>query len=148
MTPQTVTMDAGYFSEANVTALTVLGCRPLIPPDRQLHGQAVPAAPRGRPPAGLSVADRMRRTLRTKPGRRLYARRKAIVEPVFGQIKQGRGFRQFLLRGMQQVRGEWALICMTHNVRKLWTALRCRRRPGEGLRALGRSRKAKRKAQW
>lgn len=125
--PRPASLDAGYFSEANVMALAALGCTPLIPPDRQLHGRAVPAAPRGRPPAGLSVADRMRRTLRTKPGRRLYARRKAIVEPVFGQIKQGRGFRQFLLRGMRKVRGEWALICTTHNVLKLWRALRRRR---------------------
>jgi len=65
--------------------------------------------------------------------RRLYARRKAIVELVFGQIKQGRGFLQFLLRGLRQVRGEWALICTTHNVLKLWTALRRRsRRPAAG----------------
>lgn len=143
--PRTVTMDAGYFSEANVTALTALGCTPLIPPDRQFHGQVVPAAPRGRPPAGLSVADRMRRTLRTTRGRRCYARRKAIVEPVFGQIKQGRGYRQFLLRGMRQVHGEWALICTTHNVLKLWTTLRRRRRhPGAGVRALRRERKATR----
>ena len=146
--PRTVTMDTGYFSEANVTTLTALGCTPLIPPDRQLHGQGVPAAPRGRLPAGLSVADRMRRTLRTKHGRQRYARRKAIVEPVFGQIKQGRGYRQFLLRGIRPVRGEWALICTTHNVLKLWTALRHRhRRPGEGLRALSGSRKAKRRRQ-
>ena len=79
--PRTVSMDAGYFSEANVTALADLGCEPLIPPDRQTHGHALPTAPRGRPPAGLSVAERMRRTLQTKRGRRLYARRKAIVEP-------------------------------------------------------------------
>ncbi len=146
--PRTASLDAGYFSEANVTAIAALGCTPLIPPDRQLHGRAMPAAPRGRPPAGLSVADRMRHTLRTKSGRRLYARRKAIVEPVFGQIKQGRGFRQFLLRGLRKVRGEWALICTTHNVLKLWTALRrWRRRPRHGLRALIGSRKAERKAQ-
>jgi hypothetical protein len=144
--PRTVTMDAGYFSEANVVAITALGCLPLIPPDRQCHGHVVPAASRGRPPADVSVADRMRRTLRTTRGRRLYARRKAIVEPVFGQIKQGRGYRQFLLRGMQQVRGEWALICTTHNLRKLWTALcQRRRRPGEGLRALRSERKATRR---
>ena len=141
--PRVVSMDTGYFSEANITALTALGCTPLSPPDRQLHGQVIPAAPRGRPPAELSVADRMRRTLRTQRGRRRYARRKAIVEPVFGQIKQGRGYRQFLLRGMRNVRGEWALICTTHNVRKLWIALRQRRRhPGEGLRALREERKA------
>jgi transposase len=140
--PGVVSMDTGYFSEANVTALTALGCIPLSPPDRQLHRQARSPAPRGRPPAGLSVADRMRRTLRTQRGRRRYARRKAIVEPVFGQIKQGRGYRQFLLRGMQQVRGEWALICTTHNVLKLWTVLR-RRHPGKRLGALSGSRQAK-----
>jgi transposase len=145
--PRVVSMDTGYFSEANVAALTALGCRPLIPPDRQLHGQVGPAAPRGRPPAGLSVADRMRRTLRTLHGRRHYAQRKAIVEPVFGQIKHGRRYRQFLLRGRRQVRGEWALICTTHNVLTLWTALR-RRRPGERLRAaLSGSRQAKRRGQ-
>ena len=135
--PRIASMDTGYFSEVNVTALTALGCLLLVPPDRQLHSQARPAAPRGRPPMSLSVADRMRRTLRTHRGRRLYARRKAIVEPVFGQIKQGRGYRQFLLRGLRQVRGEWALICTTHNMLKLWSALRHRRRcPGEALRAL------------
>jgi len=145
--PRVVSMDTGYFSEVNVLALTALGCTPLSPPDRQLHSQVIPAAPRGRPSAGLSVADRMRRTLRTKHGRQRYAQRKAIVEPVFGQIKQGRGYRQFLLRGMRQVRSEWALICLTHNVRKLWTALRQRRRrPEEGVQAVGRSRKAERKA--
>ncbi|MDF0677267.1 MAG: transposase [Nitrospira sp.] len=144
--PRTVSMDAGYFSEANVTASMALGCWPLIPPDRQLHSQAVPMASRGRPPAGLSVADRMRRTLRTRRGRRGYARRKAIVEPVFGQITQGRGYRQFLLRGMPQVRGEWALICTTHNVLKLWRALAHRPRgPGHRLRTLSGSRKANRR---
>lgn len=126
--PRIASLDAGYFSEANVTAIAAWGCTPLIPPDRQLHRQASPAAPRGRRPATLSVAERMRRTLRTKRGRVRYARRKAIVEPVFGQIKHGRGFRQFLLRGMRKVRGEWALICTTHNVLKLWTAQRTRHR--------------------
>ncbi len=127
--PKTASLDAGYFSEDNVHALTALGCMPLIPPDRQQHERARPAAPRGRVPLGLSVADRMRRTLRTKRGRRLYAKRKVTVEPVFGQIKQGRGFRQFLLRGHHQVRGEWALICTTHNVLKLWRTTRCRPAP-------------------
>ena len=82
--------------------------------------------PRGRIPLGLSVAGLMRRTLRTKQGRRLYAKRKVTVEPVFGQIKQGRWFRQFLLQGHHQVRVEWALICTTHNVLKLWRTTRCR----------------------
>jgi len=126
--PTIASLDAGYYSEENVQALTALGCTPLIPPDRQPHGRTHPAAPRGRTPTGLSVADRMRRTLRTKRGRRLYATRKGTVEPVFGQIKQGRRFRQFLLRGHQQVCGEWALICTTHNVLKLWRST-CRCRP-------------------
>ncbi len=122
--PKTVSLDAGYFSEDNVQALKELGTETLIPPDRQMRRrQAQPPAARGRIPKGLSVADRMRRTLRTKRGRARYAKRKVIVEPVFGQIKQGRGFRQFLLRGLQKVQGEWALICTTHNVRKLWAAL-------------------------
>jgi hypothetical protein len=126
--PTIASLDAGYFSEENVQVLTEWGCTPLIPPDRQPHGRTRPAAPHGRIPTGLSVADRMRRTLRTKRGRRLYAKRKGTVEPVFGQIKQGRGFRQFLLRGHDQVRGEWALICTTHNVLKLWRST-CRCRP-------------------
>ena len=63
--------------------------------------------------------DRMKRKLQTKAGRAIYAARKTIVEPVFGQIKQARGFRQFLLRGLAKVRGEWALVCLTHNILKL-----------------------------
>lgn len=92
--PRTASMDADYFSEANVTSVTTLGSTPLIPPDRPPHGRAMPAAPHGHPPAGLSVTKRMRRTLRTKRSRYIYARWKEIVESVFGQIKQARGFRQ------------------------------------------------------
>jgi hypothetical protein len=62
----------------------------------------------------------MRRKLKTKAGKAVYATRKAIVEPVFGQIKQARGFRQFLLRGIEKVRGEWALLCLTHNILKCY----------------------------
>ncbi len=145
--PRVARLDAGYFNEANVEAIATLGCEPLIPPDRQTHGHAMPVAPRGRPPAGLSVAERMRRTLRTKRGQRLYARRNAIVEPVFGQIKHGRGFRQFLLRGLRKVQGEWALICTTHNVRKLWTSRRRRPRcPGPEGQALERGKATNRRA--
>jgi hypothetical protein len=60
----------------------------------------------------------MKRKLQTQVGATVYATRKIVVEPVFGQIKQGRGFRQFLLRGLEKVRGEWALICLTHNLLK------------------------------
>ena len=58
----------------------------------------------------------MKRKLQTKAGKAVYAARKCVVEPVFGQIKQARGFRQFLLRGKQKVKGEWALVCLTHNI--------------------------------
>ena len=58
--------------------------------------------------------------VRTPAGRAVYARRKVIVEPVFGQIKAVRGFRRFLLRGLQKIRGEWSLVCLTHNLLKIW----------------------------
>ncbi len=79
-----------------------------------------PPAPGGLIPKALSPKDRMRRKLQTKRGRKRYALRMATVEPVFGQIKQGRGFRQFLLRGLDQVQGEWSLICTGHNLLKLF----------------------------
>jgi hypothetical protein len=63
----------------------------------------------------------MKRKLKTKAGAAVYAARKSIVEPVFGQIKQAQGFRQFLLRGLEKVRGEWAIVCLTHNIRRLHT---------------------------
>ena len=66
----------------------------------------------------------MRRKLRTKRGRRCYSLRKELSEPVFGQIKQARGFRQFLLRGKEKVSGEWQLICTGHNMLKLFGAWR------------------------
>ena len=71
-------------------------------------------------PSQLSPRDRMRRKLRTKRGRQRYALRMETVEPVFGQIKQGRGFRQFLMRGLEKVNGEWSLICTGHNLLKLF----------------------------
>ena len=62
----------------------------------------------------------MRAKLETESGRAVYARRKTIVEPVFGQIKEARGFRRFLLRGLAKIRGEWRLVCLTHNLLKIW----------------------------
>ncbi len=67
-----------------------------------------------------TVVNRMARKLHTKVGAAIYARRKAIVEPVLGQIKHARGFRQFLLRGVEKVQGEWSLVCTTHNILKLY----------------------------
>jgi hypothetical protein len=117
--PKNVLMDCGYFSKENLGKLDKPGMEVFMPPDRKEHGKKTPAAPRGRIPGTLSVADRMRRKLQTKIGHAIYAKRKEIVEPVFGQIKQARGFRQFLLRGMEKVKGEWSLVCTTHNILKL-----------------------------
>ena len=103
-----------------VEELYALGVDPFVAPDRTRHGRELPAAPRGRIPGHLSARDRMRRKLRTKGGRQRYGRRKETVEPVFGQIKQGRGFRQFLLRGLEKVNREWSLISTGHNLLKLF----------------------------
>lgn len=121
--PAKASLDAGYFSEDNIKKVEDMGTEAFIPPDRMKHGGRRPECPRGRMPQGLPVAERMRRKLSTQRGRAIYAERKKVVEPVFGQIKQGRGFRQFLLRGLRKVKGEWSLICTTHNLLKLWRAL-------------------------
>jgi transposase len=120
--PQVVLADAGYWSEANVVALHARGIEPLIATGRRTHSDPGPVVPRGRPPAGLTVKERMARLLATLRGAALYARRKAIVEPPFGQIKHARGFRQFLRRGRRAVGEEWALICTSHNLLKLYGA--------------------------
>ena len=127
--PKSVSADAGYFSEANLAYLKAEGVEGYIPPDKQRHNEPYVQAPRGRMPKGLSLADRMRRKLRTKQGRAEYALRKQTIEPVFGQIKEARGFRQFLLRGKEKARGEWLLACTAHNLLKLWTASRQRLAP-------------------
>ena len=111
--------DSGFYSEANVAYLEAEGIDPYIATERLKHHERI-AAPRGRCPQGLTAKQRMARKLRTKRGRQRYARRKAMVEPVFGQIKHGRGFRQHLLRGRKKMRAEWRLVSLTHNLLKLW----------------------------
>ena len=118
--PREVAADAGYYSARAVAELSALGTDPFIAPEKTRHGHQPPPAPRGRIPKGLSPRDRMRRKFQTKRGRKRYALRMQTVEPVFGQIKQGRGFRQFLLRGLAKVQGEWSLICTGHNLLKLF----------------------------
>ena len=118
--PREVSADAGYYSAKAVDELYALGVDPFVAPEQTRHGRVVPPAPRGRIPKHLSPRDRMRRKLRTKRGRQRYALRMETVEPVFGQIKAGRGFRQFLLRGLKKVNGEWSLICTGHNLLKLF----------------------------
>ena len=118
--PREVSADAGYYSAQAVDELSALGVDPFVAPEKTRHGHKPPPAPRGRIPKDLSPRDRMRRKLQTKRGRQRYALRMGTVEPVFGQIKQGRGFRQFLLRGLENVDGEWSLICTGHNLLKLF----------------------------
>ena len=123
--PDDILADSGYCSEKNLEALDseenperrVDG---YIATERQKHDEYKESCPKGPLPKEASRVDRMRRKLRTKAGKAVYAARKAIVEPVFGQIKQARGFRQFLLRGIDKVRGEWSLVCLTHNILKMY----------------------------
>ena len=117
--PQPVRADSGYFSEANVTDRGLAGIDLCVPPDGQKHGKEAPVATEP-PPPGAGVAEQMRHKLRTPAGRAVHKLRKAVVEPVFGQIKEGRGFRRFLLRGLGKVRAEWKLICATHNLLQLF----------------------------
>jgi transposase len=117
--PKQVIADAGYWSEANVLGLADRGIDGYLGRRRSKHDEPRPPSPRGRIPKALSAVDRMQRKLRTKKGRAVYSRRKVIVEPVNGQIKQARGFRQFLRRGAARVGQEWAMICTAHNLLKL-----------------------------
>jgi len=110
------TLDNGYYSEAAAQALEDLGFTPYIATGRQKHH--APEAEASDVPA--TAQERMAAKVRTPEGKALYARRKVIVEPVFGQIKEARGFRRFLLRGLEKIRGEWRLVCLTHNLLKLW----------------------------
>jgi len=123
--PKRLSADSGYYSEANVTLLRDEGIDDYVCPNRLKHSDGAPPPPRGRIPNALSFIDRVRRKLRTKAGRATYGLRKQTVEPVFGQIKGGRGLRQFLLRGREKVRGEWSLWCTTHNLLKIWAAAVC-----------------------
>ena len=118
-----VSADSGYCSEVAVTDPALAGIDLHIAPDRQKHG-APPAAGTGPPPGsdhGTAVAA-MRAKLQTAAGHAVYALRKAIVEPVFGQIKAGRGFRRFSFRGLPKVQAEWQMVCLTHNLLKLYRA--------------------------
>ena len=118
--PDELSADAGYFSENSIDYLRdEEKIAPYIPPDRQRHGVQV-KSPRGPLPENMSVADSMRRFLSTKRGRKQYALRKITVEPVNGQIKNCMGFRQFSLRGLNNCQGEFDLVCLCHNILKLY----------------------------
>jgi hypothetical protein len=116
--PEGVLADSGYCSDENLKYLARKKLEGFVATEKQKHGLRNQPCQRGLVPRKASRVERMERKLETKVGAAVYATRKFIVEPVFGQIKQVRGFRQFLLRGIEKVRGEWALICMTHNILK------------------------------
>ena len=114
--PHTATADAGYFSRAAVTDKAVEGITLYVPPNQR--------RPKEIPIIGShsKESDKMWHRLMSEEGRKIYRSRGATVEPVFGQIKHARGFRQFLLRGFEKVTAEWLLICTTHNLLKLFRA--------------------------
>jgi transposase len=119
ITPTQLLADAGYCSDENFAAIADTPIDAYISTRKQKHGERPGPCPRGPLPKTATRVDRMSRKLHRKAGAAIYAARKAIVEPVFGQIKQARGFRQFLLRGLAKVQGEWSLVCTTHNILKL-----------------------------
>jgi transposase len=117
--PDELLADSGYCSDRNLEYVAGKGIDAYIATEKQKHGSKTPRPKLGPLPPTATLVDRMRRKLQTKRGAAIYAARKSIVEPVFGQIKQGRGFRQFLLRGVEKVKSEWALVCLTHNILKM-----------------------------
>jgi hypothetical protein len=114
--------DNGYFSAANVTACAVAEIEPLIAMGRQPHypplAERFAAAPTA--PENPTPVEAMAHRLKTPEGKKLYALRKQVPEPVFGIIKAVLGFRQFLLRGLDCVRGEWSLVTMAWNMKRMF----------------------------
>jgi transposase len=117
--PDKVSADAGYFSEANCQLLAAESTDAYIATEKT-NQQATMSAPRGRIPKTATITDRMTRKLQSQKGRSIYEKRKQIVEPVFGQIKEVRRFRRFSFRGRKDVTAEWDLVCLTHNLLKLF----------------------------
>lgn len=120
--PETLLADAGYFSAANVTACDTAGIVPLIAMGREPHHQTLAErfAPAPPAPEKPNAIEAMAHRLQTPDGKKLYALRKQTPEPVFGIIKSVLGFRQFLLRGLAQVRGEWSLVTMAWNLKRMF----------------------------
>ena len=118
------TADTGYFSEGAVAGLVEIGIDPYLAVERQKHHEEPAPSEAPAPSPSAIVKEQMRAKLQTATGKVLYAARKRIVEPVFGQTKSARGIRQFLLRGLEKVSAEWQLICLSHNLLKIWR--RCR----------------------
>ena len=126
--PEAILADNGYCSEENLEFLASAekpecAIEGFVATGKQKHGEHRLPAKRGPLPKDATPVERMKRKLQTKVGKAIYATRKCVVEPVFGQIKQARGFRQFVLRGKEKVNGEWALLCLTHNILRLHAAM-------------------------
>ena len=117
--PERVSADAGYYSKAALTHEAVRAVDLHVPPN-----QRQPVDWEETLPEDATIQERMWHKLRSKAGREVFSKRKVIVEPVFAQVKHIRGFRQFLLRGLQQVEAEWLLVCMTHNLLKMFRAMK------------------------
>lgn len=113
--------DTGYFSEANVEKCIADGIEPFIPEKRQSHN--IPLMERfsgdPEPPENATPVQAMQHRLQTQEGKAVYAKRKATVETVFGIVKDVLGFRQFLLRGLDAVQGEWSLVCIGWNLKRM-----------------------------
>jgi transposase len=115
------TLDSGYFSEKAAAGMEKAGFDPYMATGRQKHNQGKPAPTSGEAlPEKATAKEKMQAKVNTAEGQKLYARRKTIVEPVFGQIKGARGFRRFSFRGLLKIGAEWSLVCLTHNLLKLW----------------------------
>jgi len=117
--PGELSADTGYFSEANVLHIEDQKIEAYVAPGRQKH-EDPPEKPLETLPADATIRERMAAKLQTPVGKKVYSKRKETVEPVFGQIKEARGIRRFLLRGFSSVQAEWSLICATHNLLKLF----------------------------
>jgi hypothetical protein len=118
-TPKRILADSGYWERDVTEKVKPTGVDPYIATGRQKHGP--PDLPLDTPAKqGADARQKMTHKLKTEDGQTYYRRRKGIVEPVFGQIKEARGFRRFLLRGIEKVRGEWSLVCLGHNLQKLY----------------------------
>ena len=118
--PGHVSADNGYWNAVVERGCAKLGTDALVATGRVKHGQSGPPTKTGPPPDDLDARERMRHKLDTEQGRELYACRKWIVEPVFGQIKEARGFRRFSFRGLEAVIAEWSFLCACHNLLKLF----------------------------
>jgi hypothetical protein len=120
--PQAASADTGYWNPEQVEKMQAQGIDLHVATGKQKHGQASQPTDGSPIDAGEepSLREQMKQKLASEAGRDVYRMRKAIVEPVFGQIKEWRGFRRFSLRGLDKVRGEWKLVCLTHNLLKLF----------------------------